>query len=304
MLFINLCRSLRLYTLNGGLSLGESYFTAALNFDNDEQKLTATWEALEGATLGFNDLANALNLPMFAIPTGLDLALKSAGFTYDFKTKTLTLQASSENYGQALYLSQNVASEGEEAQWEYVCIFQFNTAGLTIGSLPLLGQLPENQQISLEVLQISGASYVIDATHMSQWIDLIPPPVSEDDQPFILPPSIDYPGVAVTARTPLGSMTLELFLPLSTGEPPEENEQALMILGADDTNTTPMNTLTVWLRVQNTLQINDAATTSARTQVYDVLTALGIAGLANDSLAKMAADPGKDFVDEPWLSAS
>lgn len=246
------------YMLNGGLTIGEEYFALELDFNSQEQKLVAAWTVLDDNYLGLNDLAHALNLPMFAIPAGVDLNMQAITFSYDFNKEAMVLEASSASYGQALFISQNVAAAGAPAQWEYFFIFEFQTSGLEINSLPLFGTLPPGQTISLDTLQISGASNIITADQMPEWEALVPSTLNSDPNTdssfnFKLPPSIDYPGVSITAKVILGTVTVELFLPLSTGSPPQPEDLSWALSTGQEASSTPINPLTVWIKVQNSL---------------------------------------------------
>ncbi len=242
------------YTLNGGLTLGNSYFTAELNWSDSAQILNADWQALNEDYLGINDLVTALGFEPFAIPDKLDLNLKEAHFSYDFLNSIMLLEAQSATYGSVLLMSQKISGK-----YEYIVIYQLsnpeNTSSdsepntIKITSIPLFGDLPEGQQIILKTLQINCASGVIDSVQMKQWQILLDAADLQVD--FDLPPSVDYPGASITATVILGTLPCDLFLALSTAEPAQSVNQQLML--SDTENTPPMNALTVWIKAQNSL---------------------------------------------------
>ncbi|MDO8955132.1 MAG: hypothetical protein Q7V63_09840 [Gammaproteobacteria bacterium] len=253
------------YLVNGGLKLGNAYFKATYDCTDGKKTLVAEWTALNKKYLGINTLAEVLQLPGFSVPESVDLNLKHAMIYYQFDKKTMVLEADSATYGSAVFISQNVAPVNAiPEQWEYVFVFQFNTKGLSIDSLPLFGKLSAGQTIALDVLQVTGASNVITATEMKTqgWQALADIVTQYNSQAphFILPPSMDYPGSAITAKAHIGTvLTFELFLALSTSNSTPPEKQSLQytdsksVLAASDTSNTAFNPMTIWFKVQNSL---------------------------------------------------
>ena len=149
--------------LEGCFAIGGQTFGVTLNFGKSgtravmsEIVLSASWEA-DGPDdyLNFSDLAEAFgfadDLPK--IPSGLDLALTSATFTYDYTAKELFIGFTSANYGKA----DLIALKNSGGEWRFFFGLGIDSI-VPISNLPLIGDLlPSADTVQIGNLQVSIA---------------------------------------------------------------------------------------------------------------------------------------------------
>lgn len=131
-----------------------------LTFDDDPTKtvFSAEWKQDDQHPLQFEDIAAAFGFTLPPIPPSLDLALTEASFTYDFKNTILVLTASSQNYGDAVFVTMPVLGTRQY----YFLIGQKEPINLS--NLPLIGEeLAKLQTILIDKLQVIIASAPITA---------------------------------------------------------------------------------------------------------------------------------------------
>jgi len=83
--------------LSGQLVIGEELFSLTLDVESGDSTLNAQWRAADGA-LALEDMGSAFGFNLPALPAGLDPALSSVSFAYDFTQNTFALEAVSANY--------------------------------------------------------------------------------------------------------------------------------------------------------------------------------------------------------------
>lgn len=199
------------YGLKGGLSIGDSYFTASLDLGEQDkpQILVASWEALNEDYLEINDITGALGLSFPKIPSELDLGLKSATFLYDFKKATIVFEAESVTYGKANF----VAFKNSDEKWQYFSGFAVGH-DINLSNLPLINQVfSEQHRLAIEHIQIVISSDAIDEESTARINALIAagyPKVGSDGL---------AEGVRISVDLNLGGNVVPLSV--STGDGPE-----------------------------------------------------------------------------------
>lgn len=190
----------------GTITIGNAVFGLQFSEDHEETKFAAAWTQTDGQALGFDALAEALGLALPGIPSGLDLGLKAASFTYNKEDKTFektfVLTADSSNYGKAAL----VVFKKEEI-WK----FFFGLAvgkNINLSNLPVVNKMLDSQQtLAIEKIQVGIASEAINKA------------LALDINTFI---KDDYPKVPASGfdSNMALSMTLNLggqLVPLSIG---------------------------------------------------------------------------------------
>lgn len=185
--------------VSGGLSVGGQNFQFSMEFSTTgTNQLTASWTAGEGEELQFEDIASTFGFEIGNAPPELDLALTSASFSYDFNTKSLVLQATSKNYGQATFVT-----------------FKSLGAGAGSGSTPAPGnQASGGTAVATTVPRTYLFALNIDKNIELSKIDIpsLPLPIGGDDLPQL---SVDGMRVCIASRAIPGSATSD-----STTTPP------------------------------------------------------------------------------------
>ena len=225
--------------LAGGLVIGEQVFSLSLNLSEANSKLEANWEN-QGTPLGFGDIASAFGWDsMPPMPEGLDLALKEAKFTYDFKKKTVVLTAQSANYGQIVFASVVATSNSER-----VYLFSLDIPlDLKFSNLPLVGEsLPTDPPVGVEELQINVASAALTEKDVTELNTLFKSP--------LIPTSLEK-GITIAAKIEM-SGPHEIVLPL-TGAKKEDGKLLLRdgtteVLAANNYQAEPK-----WFTLKKTL---------------------------------------------------
>ncbi|ADB50992.1 DUF6603 domain-containing protein [Conexibacter woesei] len=136
------------YKLVGGLRVANSFFGGEANIVRGDVTLLAEWRALQEDYLNLRDAIVALALPAPDIPRAFDLGLASARLTYAVQQSVLALEASSVNYGDALFVA---LKSGE--LWRYLGGVQVNRR-LDLANLPLIDHiLPSDTTLAVEGIQ-------------------------------------------------------------------------------------------------------------------------------------------------------
>jgi len=147
--------------LGGSLVIGSEAFTLSLDLSTTDSSLSAAWQSM-GQPLEFEDIAAALGFTLPTIPSGLELSLKSASFTYDFTSAQLVLTADSLSYGSSVFVSLPVNDKQE-----YFFLLQVNQA-LNLSNLPLINSvLSKEETVQIDHIQCSISSYTIPANDPS-----------------------------------------------------------------------------------------------------------------------------------------
>jgi len=138
--------------LRGALAVGPEDFDVELDLGTAGAHLSASWTST-GAALQFGDIAAAFgwtDLP--ALPDGLDLALTSAGFSYDF-AGGLVLTATSAHYGQLVFRTWT-----SEAGRQYFLDLEL-PLNVALSDIPVVGrQIPTALNVGVHGVEISYGS--------------------------------------------------------------------------------------------------------------------------------------------------
>ena len=203
------------HLLTGGLVIGEQVFT--FSFELGKQ-LIATWEH-KGTSLGFGEIASAFGWDsMPPMPEGLDLALKSARFSYDFDTKTVVLTAHSVNYGDIVFAT----FKQDETPAYFLAVDV--PLGLKFSKLPLVGEsLPVDPSMGVDKIQLIVASEKFDEKETASLYELI--------RTTLMPKSLGK-GLTLAAKLELGGPH-EVVLPL-TDRPKPRAELPPMATPSDE----------------------------------------------------------------------
>lgn len=138
--------------LRGALAVGPEDFAIELDLGTAGAHLSASWTST-GAPLEFGDIAAAFGwTDMPALPEGLDLALRSAGFSYDF-AGGLVLTATSANYGQLVFRTWT-----SEAGRQYFLDLEL-PLDVALSDIPVVGrQIPTALNVGIRGVEISYGS--------------------------------------------------------------------------------------------------------------------------------------------------
>ena len=200
--------------LAGGLVFGEQDFALTLDLGTAGSKLSANWETT-GSPFGFNDISQALDLGLPAIPRGLDLGLTSAGLAYDFTNKTIAFDATSANFGKATFAALKVG-----APYEYA--FQFEVGKtISLSDIPLVGdKLPAELDLAIKDLGLVYASVAFDKTQVEQVNALLGPPLTDVT---LFPTEGIAKGFNISATLQLGDESQSLSNGISGGSSTQES---------------------------------------------------------------------------------
>jgi hypothetical protein len=121
------------FKLVGGLTVGDSRFTAEVDLTDSSKVVSGSWTALHGDYLELSPLLRDLGLTQVDIPKGLDLNLESAQITYDITNSILTIEADSATYGKAVFAA--LKSPG----WVFFFGLDVNHR-LALSDVPLIGK--------------------------------------------------------------------------------------------------------------------------------------------------------------------
>lgn len=143
------------YQLEGGLTIGESYFNISYDSTGDGT-LQGSWTSFsDDDLLSVQSLADAVGISV-AVPTTFDLNLTKAGFKYDLTQNTFTLTAASQNYGQATF--ETFLNKSQQYEFFFNVSVQSDIVVLSQG-LPLIGkEFSSTNQIAIDKLSITYAS--------------------------------------------------------------------------------------------------------------------------------------------------
>lgn len=141
------------------LLIGSALFSGDLKTGGHDSTLSLFWKAQGGASLGLEDIAHSFGLTLPDIPKGLDLALKGAGFHYDFTSKTLVVEAESANYGKAVFVA---AKDANAQAWNFVFGLRIDDP-ISLSNLPLVNSvLPAKDTVAVKDITVLIASAVLD----------------------------------------------------------------------------------------------------------------------------------------------
>ncbi|MFJ4682440.1 DUF6603 domain-containing protein [Streptomyces sp. NPDC088789] len=190
--------------LDGHVVVGEESFAFHIGFGTSGTYLDATWTKT-GKALDFADIADAFgwtDLP--TLPGDLDLALRSAGFRYDFGTGRLVLTALSEHYGQLVFASSKTSSGR-------VYLVDLDVPlNIALSDLPVAGpQIPASVDVGIKRLEVTYASAGFDEATLTALNTTLQ---SLNGNPISYP-KLD-PGLVLAAGLRLGGETRTLALPL------------------------------------------------------------------------------------------
>jgi hypothetical protein len=141
--------------VTGELTVGAAVFDVTFSDQPGGKTFTALWSDTANP-LEFADLASAFGFTLPEIPEGLDLALTGAGLLYDFSSGSLTVAATSKNFGQIAFVS-----EVRNA----VPVYVFDIAvplHIELSDIPVAGeQIPASLDAGIELLEITYATALL-----------------------------------------------------------------------------------------------------------------------------------------------
>ncbi|AIK95696.1 DUF6603 domain-containing protein [Candidatus Odyssella acanthamoebae] len=146
------------YYLEGGLTIGGSYFNVSFDSNLKNSVLAGYWKSLSSDDLlGIQSLADAVGIKV-TIPTTFDLDLTQAGFSYNLTQNTVKLEATSLNYGKGTFAT--FLPKGTADQYEFYFNLDVQTDIVILSQdLPLIGQeFSTADEIALKSLNITYAS--------------------------------------------------------------------------------------------------------------------------------------------------
>jgi hypothetical protein len=202
--------------VTGQLTIGQSVFTVTFSDLPNNMTFSANWQGDANNPLQLEDIATCFGFTLPAIPSSLDLALVSAGLTYNFTNNTLVLEASSATFGNAVFVAYiNTIT----SSWQFYFGLLVNNP-INLSNLPLINLvLPSDETIEIDNLQVLIASAPFDPnnTNDNNEISYINKLIGTG---YPLIPATGLPGtVAVSLVFDFGGYTF----PLSIGTPAQSN---------------------------------------------------------------------------------
>lgn len=150
------------YKLVGGLQIANQFFGGEADIVRGDVTLLARWRALQEEYLNLRDAIVALALPAPDIPRAFDLGLSTAIMTYAVQQSVLALEASSVNYGDALFVA---LKSGE--LWRYLVGVQVPRR-LDLANLPLIDHiLPSDTTLAVEGIEALAYTAIDEAAQRS-----------------------------------------------------------------------------------------------------------------------------------------
>ena len=194
----------------GFLTIGTSTFEVDFTQAPGTAGLAFTWSDPTDP-LEFGDIASFFGISLPAIPEGLDLALKTAGFYYDFDAHTLALNVDSAHYGDLVFVS---APRPAPATTR-VEVFSLDVPlDLEASNLPVVGELlPAGADVGISDIAIVLAADALGASDVTLANGLL----AQVKAPPLLAAALAA-GVTFAAKIELGPDTTTLLLPLSSGD--------------------------------------------------------------------------------------
>lgn len=197
--------------INGNLLIGTSLFDVTFSDEPGVETFQASWSD-SANPLEFSDIASTFGFTPPTIPAGLDLALKSASLTYDFTKSVLVMEASSANYGNAVFVAYK---NPKTSEWQFYFGLSIGIS-INLSNLPLIDKvLSDQEKIEIRNLQVLVSSTPLLSTNPDDLaeISLINSFISQG-YPTI--PAQGLPGtIAISAQFDFGG----LIIPLSIGTP-------------------------------------------------------------------------------------
>ncbi|HEY6244710.1 MAG TPA: DUF6603 domain-containing protein [Pyrinomonadaceae bacterium] len=209
--------------LTGQLVIGAEAFSLNLDLGSAGSKLSASWK-VTGAPLEFEDIAHAFGFDdVPTIPTGLDLNLVGASFSYDFTNKLLVLTAESKTYGDAVFIADT--SQAGSALYAFGLVVPVS---INFADVPVVGsKFPDAKDIGISepgVWIFSRGVSKDECKKINGYIEEAQKSVHPDQKLPVLPTDEDLADVLLSATLELGpSITYPLRIPLgSTKATPSE----------------------------------------------------------------------------------
>ncbi len=202
--------------LAGGLVIGEQVFSIGLKLGQADSKLEGRWENA-GTPLQFGDVASTFGWDsMPPLPEGLDLALTSATFTYDFSKKIVVFTAHSANYGEIVFAS---LKKNDKPVYFFAVDIPID---LKFSQLPLVGDsLRLDPPVGIDELQIVIASAALSEQDVTALNKLI---AKQPDDTLLIPSSVTQ-GTTIAAKLQMNGPH-EIVLPLTGAK--KDDEQLLL----------------------------------------------------------------------------
>jgi hypothetical protein len=212
----------------GFLTIGSSTFEVDFTQAPGTAGLAFTWSDPTDP-LEFGDIASFFGISLPEIPEGLDLALKTAGFFYDFDKHALALNVDSEHYGDLLFVS---APRPLPATTRFEVFSLDVPLGLEASKLPVAGELlPAGAEVGIPDIAVVLCADALLAADVIQANGLL----AQIKAPPLLAPALAA-GVTFAAKIQLGPETKTLLLPLSGGD--AEDTEEVEAVGAGGLATT------------------------------------------------------------------
>lgn len=243
--------------LGGGLMIGDQVFTLSLKFGGVDSKVTAKWQTL-GKPLELGDIASAFGWDsMPPMPDGVNLGLRDAEFTYDFKKKLVVLSAHTASDAQIVFAS--LVSKDNR-----VYVFSLDIpVNVKFSDLPLVGDsLRTDKPMGVDKIQIDVTSAPLTDKEVTALNETLEQTLK--DTPLI--PDTLGKGLTIAAKVQL-TEPHTIVLPLTGGAkrvealPPRSGAPSTNELAPRDTSPAPPATAAAtsyqaepkWFNLQKTL---------------------------------------------------
>ncbi|WP_437295556.1 DUF6603 domain-containing protein [Sorangium sp. So ce426] len=203
-------------TVRGQLLVGSATFDIAFDGQSAAKTFTAKWSD-PTTPLQFGDIAALIGWSDFPpLPEGLDLALTSAEFTYDFNGGKIAFSAASKNFGRVLFATLNGAAGGPSADARIYFFALDVPLNLDFRDLPFAGELlPADVEIGVKELQIVAVSAALGAPDLVAVAALLRDRL---DGAALIPTALTA-GLTFAARMNLGSPTPQPVVVALTNKP-------------------------------------------------------------------------------------
>lgn len=244
----------------GILIIDEQQFQIDFTTTSEDKIIAATWSETGDDRLNLQDIASvfgseALTNLLGDIPPSMDLALKSASFSYNYTKNTLLLTASSDNYGNIFFAADKADVDGTPT-WVFALGVAVNAIDLT--QLPLVGEdLAQLGTVAIEELMlmiisnklsqadVTSINALIQAAGTTQGTTYPLIPESEDG----VSSGVDFSMVLdfLGARTPIAVGTAR-----NNEDPDVEDSMSVSSYNAEDASasSTTKTTNGFWVTLQ------------------------------------------------------
>ncbi len=232
---------------DGYLWIGDNAFQFAFS-EGTATVLAGSWVSTDASpSLTLDDLLAALDLPLPALPSSVDLALTGAALVYDITNNVVIAVADTASYGSLLFVTSAGSLYGLS-----IAV----TTSLNLTNLPLVGaELAKIDTIEIDQLALAAANQPLATAGpalnalLANYADFLPKDATYAS--FPTPGTGATTQVLLTATFDYGSGTVPLALPLdggSTALPPRAGDR-LPVRG-EAAAASPAADGTTWFDIQ------------------------------------------------------